>query len=316
MRRKKRSRTGKAAFIAFAALFAALAVACILHGDGMKRWAGQWRPGETRLGRAVGRIVKSPDSRQKPAPAERAAPAKQKIAILIDDIGCDLAPVRELLGMEAPIAFAVLPYCPHALEASDMIHRTGREILLHLPMEPHAYPEVEPGPDALLLSMPEHELIGKIEKNLQGVRHIGGVNNHMGSRFMEDEEKLSVVLGCLKKKGYYFVDSRTTGASKGPEVSGKIGLRFMSRHIFIDNNQDYTYILDALNHIPEKQDPRNHGEPRLIIGHPYPATIGALREAIPHLKARGIEIVPVSKAIGITEERKAVASATASKGAH
>lgn len=307
MRGRRRSRSGTAALIGFSVV-AALAVLYILYGDEIKKLAGEWRPGKTPIERAVRRIVKSPDAKRQAAQPEREPRAKRQIAILIDDIGCDLAPVRELLGVAAPLAFAVLPYCPHALEASDMIHRTGREVLLHLPMEPHAYPEADPGPDALLLSMPDHELIGKIERNLRGVRHVRGVNNHMGSKFMEDEEKLSVVLGHLKKKGCYFIDSRTTGASKGPDVSECIGLRYLSRDIFIDNRRDHTHILDALNRISENRIRPDGGEPLLIIGHPYPATIGALKAAIPHLKARGIEIVPVSEAIAATERGKSVTS--------
>ena len=308
MRGKRRSRPAAAALIGFSVFAAALAVLYILYGDEIKKRAGEWRPGKTPIERAVRRIVKSPDGKQQTAQPEREPRAKRQIAILIDDIGCDLAPVRELLDVAAPLAFAVLPYCPHALEASDMIHRTGREVLLHLPMEPHAYPEADPGPDALLLSMPNHELIGKIERNLRGVRHVRGVNNHMGSKFMEDEEKLSVVLGHLKKKGCYFIDSRTTGASKGPDVSESIGLRYLSRDIFIDNRRDHTHILDALNRISENRGRPDDGGPLLIIGHPYPATIGALKAAIPHLKARGIEIVPVSEAIAAAERGKAVAS--------
>ena len=307
MRGRRRSRSGTAALIGFSVV-AALAVLYILYGDEIKKLAGEWRPGKTPIERAVRRIVKSPDAKRQAAQPEREPRAKRQIAILIDDIGCDLAPVRELLGVAAPLAFAVLPYCPHAPEASDMIHRTGREVLLHLPMEPHAYPEADPGPDALLLSMPDHELIGKIERNLRGVRHVRGVNNHMGSKFMEDEEKLSVVLGHLKKKGCYFIDSRTTGASKGPDVSECIGLRYLSRDIFIDNRRDHTHILDALNRISENRIRPDGGEPLLIIGHPYPATIGALKAAIPHLKARGIEIVPVSEAIAATERGKSVTS--------
>lgn len=307
MRGRRRSRPAAAALIGFSVV-AALAVLYFLYGDEIKKRAGEWRPGKTPIERAVRRIVKSPDTKQQAAQPEREPRAKRQIAILIDDIGCDLAPVRELLGVAAPLAFAVLPYCPHAQEASDMIHRTGREVLLHLPMEPHAYPEADPGPDALLLSMPDHELIGKIERNLRGVRHVRGVNNHMGSKFMEDEEKLSVVLGHLKKKGLYFIDSRTTGASKGPDVSESIGLRYLSRDIFIDNRRNHTHILDALNRISENRIRPDGGEPLLIIGHPYPATIGALKAAIPHLKARGIEIVPVSEAIAAAERGKSVTS--------
>ena len=302
MNKKRRSRYRKGFLICFLAIISALAILYILHSDKSKRIAGEGLERENELKRTAHRIYRSPDLQKKPATPELISPAKKKIAIIIDDIGCDLAPVRELLSVDAPIAFSILPYCPYSLEASEMIHRTGKEVLLHLPMEPHAYPEVKPGPGTLLLSMEDHELRQQMEKDIHNVHYIKGVNNHMGSKFMEDEGKLSVVLSYLKKKGFYFVDSRTTSHSKGQEVSKKIGLRFLSRDVFIDNNQDYTFILDTLNHLSEKKDPQNK-DPFLIIGHPYPSTIEALKKAIPHLKAKGIDIVPVSEMIDIAARK-------------
>lgn len=304
MNRKRRNRYGKGVLICLLAIIIALAILYILYGDRLK-WSVRERfQGNNALRRTAHRIYKSPEGQKKPEARELFTPAKQTIAIIIDDIGCDLAPVGEILSIDAPIAFAILPYCPLSLEASEMIYRAGKEILLHLPMEPHAYPEVKPGPGALLLSMKDDELTKQIDESLRRVHHVQGVNNHMGSKFMEEEEKLSVVLSHLKKKGLFFVDSRTTAHSKGQDLSKKMGLRFLSRSEFIDNHQDYAHILDKLNHLSDKQGLPNK-DPVVMIGHPYPGTIVALKEAIPHLKARGIEVVPVSEMIDIKARRNA-----------
>jgi polysaccharide deacetylase 2 family uncharacterized protein YibQ len=216
---------------------------------------------------------------------------RQKIAFIIDDIGYDLSPLNELLKINAPIAFSILPHSPYARDAAEKLHRAGKEILLHLAMEPNAYPDKDPGMGALFSWMNEEEIKSQIKQAIEAVPYISGVNNHMGSRFMENEDKLNIVLNQLNEEGLFFVDSLTTKHSKGKKLAKKIGLRFASRDIFIDNNQDFTIILQNFINYLNK---RNRWKTLLIICHPYPSTISALKDVVPKIKAEGINIVPVS----------------------
>jgi len=90
-------------------------------------------------------------------------PLKQ-VAIIIDDIGYDLGPVRELLKVDADITFAILPLCSHSREAAEMLHEAHKETLLHLPMEPNSYPKEKPGNGTLFTDMNSEELIFQLEK--------------------------------------------------------------------------------------------------------------------------------------------------------
>jgi polysaccharide deacetylase 2 family uncharacterized protein YibQ len=228
-----------------------------------------------------------------PSKDEVSPTAKRKIAILIDDIGYDLASLDAFLTIDAPLSFAVLPHCRYSVAAAKRLHHAGREILLHLPMEPHNYPYVNPGHDALFMDMNEQQIMTQVEKNINAVPYITGVSNHMGSRFMEDEAKLSIVFTQLKQKNLFFVDSKTTGYSRGPELAKKLGLRFLSRKVFLDSDRDsvktFYHVTKYLN-----SESLPATDSWLLIGHPYPRTIDALKKALPVLKAEGIEIVPVS----------------------
>ena len=219
---------------------------------------------------------------------------RQKIAIIVDDIGYDMVPLKKLLKIDAPITFSVLPHCIHSIDAAERLHRAGREILLHLPMEPYDFPDKDPGAGALFSWMNEEEIRRQIREDIEAVPYVSGVNNHMGSRFMENKEKLNIVFNQISEDGLFFVDSLTTRHSKGKELAEKIGLRFTSRDIFIDNNQDFTIILQNFMNPLKK---RNRWRTLIIIGHPYPSTISALKEAVPKIKAEGIDIVPVSDLI-------------------
>jgi polysaccharide deacetylase 2 family uncharacterized protein YibQ len=53
--------------------------------------------------------------------------------------------LRELIKIDAPLTFAVLPYNHHSVDAAGVLHAKGKEVILHLPMEPHTYPDEQPG---------------------------------------------------------------------------------------------------------------------------------------------------------------------------
>jgi uncharacterized protein len=226
-------------------------------------------------------------------PKDRISRSRKRIAILIDDIGYDLSPLNELLKIDASLTFAILPHYAHSVDAANILHKAKREILLHLPMEPHTFPDENPGMGALLLGMSDQQIKDEVDKDLDAIPHLSGVNNHMGSKFMEDETKVDIVFRQIKKRNLFFVDSRTTPLSRGPEIARKLGLRFISRKVFIDNDNDYMTIFRNLTtRIDREFDPKS--EAVVMIGHPHLKTIQALKEAIPVLKARGIDIVPVS----------------------
>jgi len=220
-------------------------------------------------------------------------PFKQ-ISIIIDDIGYDLGPVRELLKVDADITFAILPLCSHSQESAEMLHQARRETLLHLPMEPNSYPKEKPGKGALFTDMNSEELIFQLEKDLASVPYISGVNNHMGSKFMADEGKLILVFNKLKEKKLFFIDSRTTAGTKASAAAGKVNIQLASRKVFLDNNRDYNEIYKI---ILDSAQNSSDVSPVIMIGHPYPETIRAIKDAIRVLREKGILVVPVSKLI-------------------
>jgi len=235
----------------------------------------------------------------KPLPKQKKVIAKivppsftaRNVAIIIDDIGYDMKAMHELLDIDAQITFAVLPLLTHSREAAEAAHRSDREILLHLPMEPRSYPKEKPGAGALFTDMSHEEITLQLEKDLTSVPYVAGVNNHMGSRFMSDEEKLTTVFKQLKKRGLFFIDSRTTSDSKTAAASQKVDLTVASRRVFLDNERDYDKIYRILMSVA---DAPAGSAPMIVIGHPYPETIRALRDARKVFREKGISIVPAS----------------------
>ena len=284
-RRKKRTGKKRTFFWIIAIVICAVAAYLLFVPSGGKRE----EPAPTRTGEVPEHHAAEPT----PESIDMSGVEKQ-LAIVIDDIGYDLAAVNRLLGTKIPITFAILPHCPYSAQAAEKAHEAGREILLHLPMEPYGYPEKNPGEGAMYLSMSREELKMEIERDIRSVPHIIGANNHMGSRFMEDGALVEVILDSLKNHNLFFVDSMTTSHSKGSAVAKKVGIGHATRDVFIDNGQNFDETFGILNDII---DTRDDWTSLTLIGHPHNSTIEAIEQAVPLLKQKGIRVVPVSRMI-------------------
>jgi uncharacterized protein len=217
----------------------------------------------------------------------------REVAIIIDDIGYDLNAAKSLIKIDADLTFAILPFQTHSREAAEMLHKAKKEILLHLPMEPISYPQEKPGEGALFTDMSDEEIVLQLKNDIAAVPYISGVNNHMGSKFMMDEQKLSLVFKELKKEKMFFVDSRTSADTKALPAAKKEGLKVAQRKIFIDNNRNYNEICNNLMNVAKNNDM----SPMIIIGHPYPETIQALKDSTKALREKGVSIVSLSQII-------------------
>ena len=214
-----------------------------------------------------------------------------KIAIVIDDLGGEKKISQELLRSDLPITFSILPFTPFSKTLAREAHRKGREVILHLPMEPHGYPQVRPGEGVLLEEMDEASFLHQLSKDIEAVPYIKGVSNHMGSRLMEDPEKMRIVFAELKRRGLFFLDSRTTPQTIGFQVAQSMGLKALERSIFIDNSLTEEDIKRQLEQLIQISLSKGKA---IGIGHPHPSTLKFLKEMIPKMKEKGIELVPLS----------------------
>jgi len=216
---------------------------------------------------------------------------RPKVAIVIDDLGGETSVSQELLRWDLPVTFSILPFTPHAKTLALEAQRKGKEIILHLPMEPHEYPKIKPGEGVLLQEMNDEKLLHQLSKDIEAVPYIKGVSNHMGSRLMEDPEKMRIILSELKRRGLFFLDSRTTPQTVGLQTAKSLGLRATERSLFLDNSQkeeDVKQQLEKLVHLALSKGKA------IGIGHPHASTIKSLKEMIPKIQEKGIEIVLLS----------------------
>ena len=130
------------------------------------------------------------------------------------------------------------------------------------------------------------------ERAMAVVPNARGLNNHMGSRLTSDPQAIRRLLGMIKERGLFFVDSKTTGETVAFATARALKIRTALRDVFLDDVQTYEHASAQLRRLVELA--RRNGR-ALAIGHPFASTLDALRDAVPWLKQQGVDIVPVSE---------------------
>lgn len=213
------------------------------------------------------------------------------VAIIVDDLGADLVMMQDFLDLQLNITAAILPNVPHARAVAELAHADGREVILHIPMEPQNYPAIDPGVNALLVGLSNAEVQQRLRSYLQIVPWAVGANNHMGSRFTESREGMREVLQILKNQGLFFVDSRTTADSVAMIEAKNIGIAHAGRDVFLDNDineDDIRRQIRKLIKIAKEQGSA------IGICHPHLETVAALKKEAPSFAAAGVTLVAAS----------------------
>ena len=227
----------------------------------------------------------TPPAQPQPEPAPSGTPLP-RLALVIDDLGY-VSPelVTRLCSQPVPFSVAVLPYQEHTRESAELAHDRGKEVMLHLPMEPVGYPGPgkDPGPDAVMFDLKEGELRARVRKALADVPYRRGVNNHMGSRITPDRTRMGWVLEELKARKCFFVDSRTDKDSVAFDLARELGIPTIQRKVFLDDDKSYAAM--AVQWERALVLAKKEGQ-CLIIGHIYPETVEALEKLIPAAKGR------------------------------
>lgn len=232
------------------------------------------------------------DPERLPPPKPRLVGAdKAALAIVIDDMGSSLQEAHALVSIGVPITFAIIPGLRHDRAVAEYATQNGLEVLVHMPMQSKEYPRRRLEENGLLLAQSDDEIRSRVLGYLQQLPGAVGANNHMGSGFTEQKDKMRVVLEVLQERGLFFLDSITTPQTTGLKVAAELQMRQVRRHVFLDNEQQETYIRRQLDQAVARARKLGYA---VAIGHPHPMTLGVLAKTLPELQSQGITLVPVS----------------------
>jgi len=212
------------------------------------------------------------------------------IAVIIDDMGVDRGRSARATRLPAAVTLSFLPYAQALRRQVEAARRLGHELMVHVPMEPERR-TADPGPNVLKTAETPDELRSRIDLALNSFTGYVGLNNHMGSRFTEDEPSMRVLMQEVSARGLLFVDSRTTARTVGAGTAREAGVPFAARDVFLDDDPAAEAVDAALKRVEELA--RRNGS-AIAIGHPRDATLDALEVWLSALERRGFALVPVS----------------------
>ncbi len=217
------------------------------------------------------------------------ATVNPRVAIIIDDMGVTLrSKIVEV--MDGPLTLAYLPYVKNLPERTARAKVNGHELMVHMPMEA-MNKSLDGGPRVLSGDLTYEEFSSTLEWGLLQFEGYVGVNNHMGSRLTQNREAMGWMMERLRDRDVYFVDSKTIATSVAADVAADYGLSHAERDVFLDHEISKDFVRNALKKLERVAYKKGYA---IAIGHPHAETIEVLKEWLPTLAEKNIELVPAS----------------------
>jgi len=233
--------------------------------------------------------------------AQSAAYTPPRIAIIIDDLGYQLAAGKRAIDIPGPLAFAVLPSTPRGELLARIAHNQGKEVLLHLPLESVEFSgPAEPG--GILLDMSRATFRSTFADAIDSVPFVTGVSSHRGSLLTRHPGHMGWLMEeILARDNLFFIDSYTTHESVALRMAIEAGVAATKRDVFLDHDPSAEAVSREFKRL--KSLARKNGQ-AVGIGHLNPATLDYLERELPNLEDEGFELVSISQLLSSGQHRE------------
>lgn len=238
--------------------------------------------------------------RSRPAPAALRSPPEQPVPprtkgsliLVFDDAGHNLDQLQKFLDLPFPCTIAVLPGLQYSKEAARRIRASGKECILHQPMQAINL-DMDPGPGAIKPGMGADTIRDIVRKNLADIGPVAGMNNHEGSLISADRDAMAAVLDVALEAGIYYLDSRTNAKTAVPAIARDRKMTIWERAVFLDNSQDRMMIMDAISSGMKIAERKGSA---IMIGHIWSNDLAdILTEMYPELVSQGFSLSTIAR---------------------
>ncbi len=217
-----------------------------------------------------------------------------RVAIIIDDLGYHFANGKRAISLPGPVAMSVLPAAPRARALAQQAHASGKEVLLHLPLQAHD-DDARAEPAEIVLDMSRARVGDTFQQALEAVPHVVGINSHRGSLLTRHPGHMAWLMQEIAaREELFFIDSFTTHQSVALQIAEENGVDAVRRDIFLDPDKDPETVAREFERLKEVARERGYA---IGIGHPYTATLELLERELPRLAEEGFELVRISELV-------------------
>ncbi len=216
------------------------------------------------------------------------------LSLVIDDFGYSRnGIVNAFMSLDLPLTLSVIPSLLFSSYSLERAEERGKEVILHLPMEPENKVEYDVPP--VTTAMSGRDIGRMVEEYVSELPGIKGVNNHMGSKATTDTRVMKAVMKVLKDRRLFFLDSLTSPRSVAYNTAVDAGVPAERNDLFIDaGTEDPSVIEKRLQRLIDIAKIKGHA---VGIGHPRPWTLEALKNSEALLKNSGIHLVFLSRLV-------------------
>lgn len=213
------------------------------------------------------------------------------VSIIMDDLGYNLQAGERVLELQQPVTLSILPGRPHSKQLAQLAATQGREVMVHLPMQPVAHMAL--GTGGLTAKMKREEFMRSVEQSIESVPYARGLNNHMGSLLTTDTSHMNWLMEAIKSQrdNFFFVDSKTSEKSIAWKIAQDHSIPNLSRDVFLDSQRSETRIREQLRALVRIAKRKGYA---VAIAHPYEETLNVLAEELPQLSRSGIRFVSIN----------------------
>ncbi|MBC7253131.1 MAG: divergent polysaccharide deacetylase family protein [Actinobacteria bacterium] len=207
-------------------------------------------------------------------------PEPPTIAIVVDDTGSSSDTLDLWLKIDAPLTFAVFPYCTDLHWMIEKLYDQGYEIMLHMPTENNP-PDSYSGYGQLNVGMTREEAFAALDKALASVPHAEGINNHQGGKGCNDLQLMTYMCEWAKERGLYVVDSNASTHSMVSEAAVNLGMPRRRNQVFIDNKRDPESLRAAMRTLADVAREKGTAIGICHFNHPnVPRVVGEMIEVL------------------------------------
>jgi polysaccharide deacetylase 2 family uncharacterized protein YibQ len=166
-------------------------------------------------------ILESPPQRGSQVDREPA-----RLAIVLYGFGEDPENAKALFDLDIPFAAAVVPGAKWSGPMFRAAHDGRRELVLHLPLEPVNYPQVNPGPGTILVTMNPTHVTRELRRHLRQAGNVTCVANYMGSLATQDMTVMTSIFRELEREDLAFLHVDPAPGSVCPGLAADLGIPY------------------------------------------------------------------------------------------
>ncbi|MEM7191345.1 MAG: divergent polysaccharide deacetylase family protein [Pseudomonadota bacterium] len=219
-----------------------------------------------------------------------------RVAVLLNGLGVPGATETDVIkGLPPPVSLAYGAYGRSLQESVSEARAAGHEVFLAIPLEPNDYPSTDPGPHALLTTLPPKDNIRRLQWAMSRYTGYIGVTNYMGEKFQTDLGSVAPVFEEVKRRGLLYLSD----GSVDEEVAGRVATAIQLEHDAADVRLDEGRMDQQLAQLEAEAKEKGAA---IGIAKAKPSTVKRIADWAGSLEDKGLVLVPVSAAVRVRQQ--------------